>query len=251
MATLSRTTQPEDEALIHPVRGKGDPHVSGDVLMVIVRQGLDSLLASGKVKSLARFDMYHFYIYQVEYRDKGTCLLCGPFTGAPHAVMVLEKMIALGAGRIWVTGWCGSLQPDLRIGDVLLPTRAVSEEGTSSHYPIGDRGPSSSPALNRRLEGTLKALDRPFRKGAIWSTDAPFRETRRKVEGYRQRGVLAVDMEMAALMTVAIFRKVELTGLLVVSDELFGGTWNAGFSSRRFREASEGLHMFMLEFLSS
>lgn len=251
MATFSRATQPEDEALIHPVRREGDPPISGNVLMVIVRQGLDSLLASGRVKSLARFDMSYFHIYLVEYGDKRTCPLCGPFTGAPHAVMGLEKMIALGASSIWVTGWCGSLQPDLRIGDFLLPSRAVSEEGTSSHYPIGDREPSSSPALNHRLERALRAQGRPFKKGPIWSTDAPFRETRRKIEGYREKGVLAVDMELAALMTVAIFRKVELTGLLVVSDELFGDTWNAGFSSNCFREASEKLHMFMLEFLSS
>ena len=46
-----------------------------------------------------------------------------------------------------------------------------------------------------------------------------------------ENGLLAVDMETTALMTVARFRKLAWAGLLVVSDELWGEKWRPGFSS--------------------
>lgn len=250
MAVFSHGTKPVDDVLIHPVRRKGDPDVPRDVLMVIVRSDIDSLLASKRARLIAKFDMSYFNIYRIEHDDSGICTIFGPFTGAPHAVMGLEKMVALGARRILITGWCGSLQYDLRIGDLVLPCGAISEEGTSLHYPIGDQQPASSLELNLRLEEALQRHGYLYRTGTMWTTDAPFRETRRKIEAYRKQGLLAVDMEIAALMTVAIYRKVDLAGLFLVSDELFGSKWNPGFSSFRFQEASEALSEFMLEFLS-
>ncbi|MBW2065880.1 MAG: nucleoside phosphorylase [Deltaproteobacteria bacterium] len=249
MAAFSRENLPEEEVFIRPTKGKRDPEITGDALMVLVRSELDRILASAKISSVEQFDMFHFSLYRIEYEERSPCTAFGPFTGAPHAVMGLEKVVALGARRIWVMGWCGSLQRDLRIGDLLLPTRGLSEEGTSLHYPIGDRSPAPSPELILRLEKALHSREYSYRKGGIWSTDAPFRETKQKVEAYRRQGVLAVDMEMAALMTVAIYRQVDFCALLVVSDELSGNDWKPGFSSPRFRETSERVSEFMLEFL--
>ena len=56
---------------------------------------------------------------------------------------------------------------------------------------------------------------------------------------YRGKEVLAVEMEMSALMTVAIYRSVKLSGLLVVSDELFDLKWHRGFSSPLFKKRCE------------
>ncbi|MBW1998715.1 MAG: nucleoside phosphorylase [Deltaproteobacteria bacterium] len=249
MAPFSRENLPEEEVFIRPTKGKRDPEISGDALMVLVRSELDRILASGKVSSVERWDMFHFNLYRIEYQERAPLIVFGPFTGAPQAVMGLEKVVALGARRIWVMGWCGSLQPDLRIGDLMLPTRGLSEEGTSLHYPIGDNSPAPCLELVTRLEKLLHSRGYSYRKGGIWSTDAPFRETKQKVEAYRRQGVLAVDMEMAALMTVAIYRQVDLCALLVVSDELSGKDWNPGFSTSRFREASERVGVLMLEFL--
>ena len=55
---------------------------------------------------------------------------------------------------------------------------------------------------------------------------------------YQRRGILAVEMEMSALMTLAIYRAVSMTGLLVVSDELFDLKWRPGFSDPSLTEAS-------------
>ena len=176
------------------------------------------------------------------YRESGACktpiALAGPFLGAPHAVMGLEKLIALGAERVLVLGWCGSLAPSLKIGDLVIPTHAVSEEGTSQHYPLPSKIPSSDPWLNQILEGALKEKEASFTKGAIWTTDAVYRETPEKVRAYQQQNILAVEMEMSALMTVSSYRSVQLAALLVVSDELFELKWRPGFSNQRLKTRS-------------
>ena len=64
-----------------------------------------------------------------------------------------------------------------------------------------------------------------------------YRETPSKVRAYRDQGILAVEMEMSALMTVGIYRSVRVAGLLVVSDELFDLKWRAGFKDPGFRES--------------
>jgi uridine phosphorylase len=150
--------------------------------------------------------------------------------------MGMEKLIALGAEGIWVSGWCGSLQPGVRIGDFVIPTGAVSEEGTSGHYPVEDRPARSDEDLSGRIGEALDRRDLKYHKGRIWTTDAPYREIPSKVKHYQSLGVLAVDMETAALMTVARFRGIRFGGLLVVSDELFSLAWRKGFSKKRFKE---------------
>jgi uridine phosphorylase len=152
--------------------------------------------------------------------------------------MALERLIAFGAKRFWILGWCGSIQPDLKVGDWVVPVSAFSEEGTSPHYPIGKEGPHWDAQLGRKMTQALEERGIPFEAGPVWSTDAPFRETPSKVKAYQSEGVLAVEMEMSALMTVGIYRAVSVVGLLVVSDELSELTWRPGFSNPRLKEHS-------------
>jgi nucleoside phosphorylase len=233
--SLSLTFQ-RDDAVIHPRKGKNDPTLGPDVLMVVIPQDLERL---SKLKPMDCFDQGFFKIFRTKEKADGLLSLTGPFLGAPQAAMVMEKIIALGAKRICVFGWCGSLQPDLKIGDVVIPLHAIAEEGTSSHYPIGNRKPGTDQGLNRILERALEQEGLPFRKGTVWTTDAPYRETATKVKTYREKEVLAVEMEMSALMTLAAYRSVKLSGLLVVSDELFDLRWHRGFSSPLFKKRCE------------
>jgi len=225
-----------DDAVIHPKKGKNDPALGPDALMVAIPRDLDQL---SKLKPTDCFDQGFFKLFRVKEHASGAASLAGPFLGAPQATMVMEKIIALGAKRICLFGWCGSLQPDLKVGDIVIPFHAIAEEGTSRHYPIGDRKPCTDQELNRILERTLEQEGLPFRKGMVWTTDAPYRETASKVKTYREKKVLAVEMEMSALMTLAIYRSVKLSGLLVVSDELFDLKWHRGFSSPLFKKRCE------------
>ncbi len=169
-------------------------------------------------------------------------VVAGPMLGAPQSILVLEKLIALGVSDVVAVGWCGSLQSDVRIGDVVLPRGAVSEEGTSAHYPIPkDLSPGPSSDIFSRLQNAFQSELLTVHEGKVWSTDAPYRETAGKIRSYQGQGVLAVDMETSALFTVACFRNIRLTVALVVSDELSSLSWTHGFKNARFKEAREKL----------
>ncbi len=188
----------------------------------------------------------------LEVNHAGRCItVAGPILGAPQAVLVLEKLIATGTRVIVVFGWCGSLQPQVKIGDLLLPTSAHSEEGTSNHYPMTSSQFTPDAALSARLLDYCQVNGLSIHSGPVWTTDAPLRETVTKVHTYGREGLFAVEMEMSALFHVAVYRKVHLVGLLVVSDELFTLKWRPGFRSTRFKHASRQATEALLDFCAS
>ena len=79
--------------------------------------------------------------------------------------------------------------------------RAVRDEGTSYHYAPPEEYAEASPDLVENAARALAGMD--VRVGASWTTDAPFRETAEAIGAMRKRGILAVEMEAAALYTFA------------------------------------------------
>ncbi len=159
----------------------------------------------------------------------------GPFIGAPYAVILQEIAISRGAREIIFFGWCGAVSADVHIGEVVLPASALIDDGTSKNYiqeGAGEVFPSA--ALQRRIKNRLTDRKIRFHEGRIWSTDAVFRETQKKVGLYLKRRALAVEMEAAALFSVGLFRSVDVGSILVVSDELSAGAWVRGFSAPGF-----------------
>jgi len=231
-------TKPYSEGIIRPVRYKRDPHLGPVALMVMLPRELKRLVREAGAAELRFSDTPLYKLYQSEDKILPPVTLAGPFVGAPHAVIGLEKLIVLGASKIWVMGWCGSLQPDLNIGDLVVPIHAVSEEGTSRHYPAPGEKFRSDSGLNRMLISAIAHTGRECAKGDIWTTDAIYRETPEKVRRFQELGVLAVDMEISALMAVAAYRSTALAALLVVSDELSDLKWKPGFSDPRLKEST-------------
>jgi nucleoside phosphorylase len=233
----------QNQVIIGPRRSRQDPQVGPDALMMMVPSHLEFIRGFTHAQKAGVIDGGPWDYYLAPMAHGPPLTVSGPMVGAPQAVMVMEKLIALGATRIWVVGFCGSLQPEVKIGDLVIPTSAHCEEGTSAHYPVQGRRPESDEKLNGLLQDALKMKGLPFRMGEVWTTDAPYRETLDKVKRYQRLGVLAVEMEMSALMTVALFRRVSVAALLVVSDELFDLKWKPGFSDpllqQRGRAAAE------------
>jgi uridine phosphorylase len=233
--------------LIKPMRMKGEPLLGPDAIMVAIPSELMSMVHLSQAERTTMGTLSPFKLFIVK-RDKDFPLaLAGPLLGAPQGVIVMEKLIALGAKRIWVLGWCGSLQPHLRIGDLILPTTALSEEGTSAHYPVDKETCETSSFLNTALETALSKAGLTYKKGPVWTTDAIYRETERKVIAYGKRGYLAVEMEMSALIRLAAYRSVELAGLLVVSDELFTLEWHSAFRTDRLKKRSKEAGRLILD----
>ena len=81
--------------------------------------------------------------------------------------------------------------------------RALRDEGTSYHYAPPDGFAQADPHIVGVAARALADAGLPAHVGASWTTDAPFRETEAAVAAARAKGVLAVEMEAAALYTFA------------------------------------------------
>lgn len=219
-----------NDALILPRQEKNDPQLPESGILALNPSDTPTMIALAKEYVLGRHFLFNSNLFCNE-----RFFIAGPAVGAPMAVICLEKLIALGARRIVVYGWCGSIHPGLRISDLFLPTSGVSEEGTSLHYTSGKAWDNS---LQDDLRGKLEQAGKPTKSGGIWTTDALYRETRNKIEAYGSQGIRAIDMEYTALQAVAIFREVRVGGVMLVSDELFGMRWKAGYGHKSFRTLS-------------
>lgn len=236
--------------VINPVREKGDPALPAAGLFVINPTDAQTALRLAKSRNGRVHFLFNSNLMLVPAsHPAGTYFVAGPAVGAPMAGLTLEKLIALGAEKIIVYGWCGSITASLRIGDILLPTWAVSTEGTSAHYPL-NRRPESHKATRQILSEELLAQRLTVHSGPVWTTDAPYRESMLQVTKLKKEGILGVDMEFGALAAVAAFRKAELTAVFLVSDELGSGTWNPGFRSRNFKKKSGEILHVLIDFCS-
>lgn len=221
----------EGEILIHPVRGKNEKKIPSRGIFFVnpqeARMALELLQRQGGTR---RF-LFHSGLVVSPGND---FFVAGPAVGAPMAVLTLEKLIVLGATTVIMSGWCGALTRKLRVGDTLLGGLAHCGEGTSGYY--------SSEKISRPSPGLLGHLQEVM--GAtptlpIWSTDAPYRESRHMLDRLAgEHGIAGVDMEYSALCTVAVFRKIDFSALFLVSDELWNREWRAGFMGKVFKQKS-------------
>jgi len=151
------------------------------------------------------------------------------YFGAPLTVMLIEALIAGGINKLIIFGEAGAISPSISSGEVLIPTFAIREEGTSYHY----LPPSATAKPSRQLQSKIKRLlaqqSISFKEGGVWTNDAFFREPYDKILKYSRQGVLGVDMECSAIFSVARFRKVQAASLLLITDELSTGCWKLFF----------------------
>jgi uridine phosphorylase len=170
-----------------------------------------------------------------EGRIIGDVAVFRAYPGAPASGMLMEEAVAAGAERVLMLGLAGSISPDVKMGDLVLPTWAIREEGLSYHY----LRPGITPRPSRDLLESLRSsLDgEPYHEGGVWTTDAVFREVPSKLRRHAKMGAVAVEMECSALMAIAMYRKVEFAALLTITDEVFGKDWRPGFDKKRVMEA--------------
>ena len=78
----------------------------------------------------------------------------------------------------------GRISPKMPIPGLVVCTGAIRDEGTSYHYLSPARMVEASPKMTNLLETELKTLPLPALSGVVWTTDAPYRETKRQISNY-------------------------------------------------------------------
>jgi uridine phosphorylase len=187
---------------------------------------IESLIASGQAKVIEQLHsaIGVHPIYEIE-RDGKRLAVLHPGVGAPLAAAFLEEIIALGCKTIVAVGGAGALVPELVLGHAVIVDSAIRDEGTSFHYLAPSRIVSADQKGISVLKQTLDKAGINSLVGRSWTTDAIYRETRERVARRVAEGCITVEMEAAAFMAVAKYRKVSFAQLLYAGDSLAGQNW--------------------------
>ncbi len=129
--------------------------------------------------------------------------IVGCAVGAPFAVLVAEQLFASGCRLLMSLTSAGRISPAGAPPYFVVIDRALRDEGTSYHYAATADFAEGDPELIARAVGALRSKDLSVIVGSSWTTDAPYRETAEAVAAARSKGVLAVEMEAAALYAFA------------------------------------------------
>lgn len=155
--------------------------------------------------------------------------------GGPSAAIVVAELADLGARRLLRIGTCGALSPTLRLGELLIVTEAIPCDGTSRALGASARAlPDEQLTEALRLAGAGRVHAAP-----VVSTDLFYDTAEDEEHRWIDAGAFAVEMETAALLTLARRRGLRAGSLLLVSDLVAGP--RERISARELREAEQRL----------
>src|SRR6476646_6056920 len=128
----------------------------------------------------------------------------GARMGCPGATIVFEELIQLGVKKLLRVGTCGGLQAHHALGDLIVALSAVADDRTADHL-VGNEPhcPTASWELIHGAVHAAKEMGQPMHVGPIVSSDVFYNPDGGQYQRWSSRGVLAVEMEAAALFTVA------------------------------------------------
>lgn len=196
------------------------PHIllePGDISKYVILAGdPERILRLGKY-----LDSYEEIAYNREFRTikgiyKGleiTATSTG--IGAPSAAIAMEELIACGGKYFIRIGSGGAVQPYIKIGDLVIATGAVREDGASKMY-IGKEYPAIADLeLTHVIIDTCKKLNFPYYTGLIRSHDSFYIENEDELmEYWNKKNVLSSDMESGVIFTLALLKGVKAASIL-------------------------------------
>jgi uridine phosphorylase len=197
------------EALLREARRqKGIAPASVPAVCVLDPDGdmVRQLTRSGRARRDPGWACYHTDLVRVSEGALELGLI-GCAVGAPFAVLIAEQLFASGCRLLISMTSAGQIAPLRPPPYFVLIDKALRDEGTSYHYLPPGEFSHANEALLGLLDGAFAGLRVPVERGATWTTDAPFRETTETIATMRRKGLLAVEMEAAALYAFAHARQ--------------------------------------------
>jgi uridine phosphorylase len=160
------------------------------------------LRKEGRSKPFEGWPCYHSQLDAFEMAGQ-TVGIIGCAVGAPFAVLIAEELFASGCRFLLSLTSAGQITPSGPTPYFVIINRALRDEGTSYHYASPSDYADADARLVARAAAALEKSKQLFFVGPTWTTDAPFRETTAAIDAARSKGVLAVEMEAAALYAFA------------------------------------------------
>ncbi|HTM06972.1 MAG TPA: hypothetical protein VL754_01145 [Verrucomicrobiae bacterium] len=156
---------------------------------------------------------------------------------APDTAITTEILCAGGSEILVRIGSCGSLQENIRVGDLVIVTGARRGEGTTEYYVAKNFSTVSDTAVVGALEKAAKNAGVRYHLGSVFTTDALFQETPELIGDLERQGIAAIDMVTSAFLTIAQVRGKRAAAIMAVSDECLCGKF--GFRDPAFLRSEE------------
>jgi uridine phosphorylase len=165
-----------------------------------------------------------------EYRivnatHEGTPLsVCSTGIGSPSAAIAVEELARVGAETLIRVGTTGALQRGIEIGDMVVPTGAAKAEGTTKRYEGATVPAVPDHEVLGRLVEAAEVREEPVHVGPVVTDDAFYAETDAYVEEWEAANLLAVEMEAAAVFSLARRKGLAAGAICTVDGNLVRGT---------------------------
>jgi len=203
---------PNDDEQYHLEVGPGD--VAASVLLPGNPERIETIVAD--------WEGYEIVGDHREYRTatgthEGTPIsVTSTGIGSPSAAIAVEELARVGADTLLRVGSCGSIVPEAAVGDLVITTSAVRQEGTSKEYVREDYPASADHRVVSALVAAAEELGYDYHLGVTCSTDSFYagqsrpgfegfeaRDSESKIEELREVGVVNFEMEAASILTLA------------------------------------------------
>jgi uridine phosphorylase len=160
------------------------------------------LRQAGRSQRFEHWPCYHTQLDTFELAGQ-TVGIVGCAVGAPFAVLIAEELFVSGCRLLLSVTSAGQITTAGPTPYFVIIDRALRDEGTSYHYAAPSEYCAADADLVAAASAAPKLSNQDVIVGSSWTTDAPFRETAAAIDGARAKGVLAVEMEAAALYAFA------------------------------------------------
>lgn len=210
---------------MHPTKDVEDLDVPEAVILCYQPSFFEHVVESCTEQKLDLLKAGQFYTLS---GTNGQVGVLGDFgIGAPSTALLMEQLIHFGSESFCIVGGCGGLGRNVAPREPVICESAVRDEGVSHHYLPSQMYASASPRLVSQLEEALNAAGVDYHIGASWTTDAFYRETVPEIEYYRDKGILTVEMEAAAVFAVAEYHGIDAAALLCPFDLVLADDWES------------------------
>jgi len=225
---ITQAFDPVQEAVFNPWQTaphcEGFPELAVSCFSWVTMERLVSELHAEKIAELHAANAV-IPIWKAEYQERSIALFTSS-VGASACISVIEEIFAMGARKLVLFGTCGVLDRSIEDCSIILPVRAVREEGTSFHY-----APASEEIEGNLLhrQDFLELCNRSafsIRCGKTWTTDGVYRETANRVREMQERGCICVDMECSAVFALTQFRGYDIFQFFYAADNLDDEEWD-------------------------
>lgn len=203
--------------------------MSGDLPITgIPRNGLPTLaLVTGDPKRVPRIaEMLDDCKEIADRREYVTCtgawkgtelVVASHGVGAPGAILLFHELAQAGVTTMVRAGTCGALDGSISDGGLIVATGAVREDGVTDQMVPTSYPASSNPEVVVALQGAAERLGHPVHQGTVLTRAAFFPGLLESTLGkHAADGVIAVEMELAALLVTASLKGLRAGGVLVV-----------------------------------